>query len=92
MSTPYPASAARNYPPGKNLERRRITKCSEPGAWYKNMIGQTITVHYFCSFGAWDIQGRWLCFYDLSEPVNETNQVPKQKTESKTNWFKKLFK
>ncbi len=90
MSTPYPASAARNYPPGKNPDRRRIEKCSDPKAWYKNMIGQTITVHYFCSFGAWDIQGRWLWYYDLSEPVNKIK--PEVKPKNKTNWFKKLFK
>jgi hypothetical protein len=56
------------------------------------MIGQIITVHYFASFGAWDMQGRWLWYYDLSGPINETDSVPKPKPESKTNWFKKIFK
>lgn len=83
MSKPYPDSAARNYPPGENPDRRRITRCSDPEAWYAGMVGQTITVHYFCTFGAWDTQGRWLWYYDLSEPVNETE---------KKNWFKKIFK
>lgn len=90
MSKPYPDSAARQYPPGKNSDRRRIDKCSEPGAWYANMIGQTITVHYFCSFGAWDTQGRWLWYYDLSGPVNKSTSI--KQPENKSNWFKKLFK
>lgn len=90
MSKPYPESLARHYPPGAVPDKRRIKKCSEPGAWYANMIGQIITVHYFATFGAWDTQGRWLWYYDLSEPVNgaEQNKQP----ETKTNWFKKLFK
>jgi hypothetical protein len=90
MNKPYPDNAARQYPPGKKPDRRRITKCSEPGAWYAGMIGQIITVHYFCSFGAWDTQGRWLWYYDLSGPVGErrTDEPVKQKT----NWFKKMFK
>lgn len=82
MSKPYPNSAARQYPPGEKPDRRRIEKCSEPNAWYKGMIGQTITVHYFCSFGAWDIQGRWLWYYDLSGPVEENEAQP----------IKRLFK
>lgn len=86
MSAPYPGSAARQYPPGKKPDRRRIEKCSEPGAWYSGMIGQVITVHYFCSFGAWDTQGMWLWYYDLSEPVNENETKPIKRL------FKKLFK
>lgn len=69
MSKPYPDYAARQYPPGEKSDRRRITKCSDPGAWYASMVGQIITVHYFCSFGAWDAQGRWLWYYDLSQPI-----------------------
>lgn len=86
MSLPYPDSAARQYPPGKTPDRRRITKCSDPTAWYAGMIGQIITVHYFCSFGAWDINSRWLWYYDLSEPVNEMD------SNNKSSWIKKLFK
>lgn len=69
MSLPYPEAMAQHYPRGTTPERRRIEKCSDPKAWYANMIGQIITVHYFCTFGAWDTQGRWLGYYDLSAPV-----------------------
>lgn len=90
MSNPYPDYAARQYPIGKKPDRRRIVKCSEPGAWYKDMIGQTITIHYFSTFGAWDTQGRWLWYYDLSGPENENNLV--EATKRVNNWFKKIFK
>lgn len=90
MSFPYPDSAARQYPPGEKPDRRRIKKCSDPKAWYKNMIGQIITVHYFVTFGAWDTEGRWLWYYDLSEPVSEESQY--EQPEKKTGFFKKLFK
>lgn len=86
MSAPYPDHAARQYPTGRKPDRRQITKCSEPDAWYEGMVGQIITVHYFASFGAWDMQGRWLWYYDLSGPVNET------KPNKKDNWLKKIFK
>lgn len=86
MSHPYPDHAARQYPPGEKPDRRRITKCSEPGAWYANMVGEIISVHYFASFGAWDTQGRWLWYYDLSGPVGESEQP------EKTNWLKKILK
>lgn len=87
MSKPYPDNAARQYPPGKNPDRRRIEKCSEPGAWYAGMVGQTIEVHYFASFGAWDTQGRWLWYYDLSGPVDMGSKENKM-----SNIFKRLFK
>jgi hypothetical protein len=58
------------------------------------MIGQTVTVHYFATFGAWDIQGRWLWYYDLSGPVDRiTSDTQKDKPiQKKQNWFKKIFK
>jgi len=86
MSKPYPAYAARQWPRGEKADWRRIKKCSDPKAWYANMIGQTITVHYFCTFGRWDTEGRWLYFYDLSEPINEPF---KQKAK---NLFKRILK
>jgi len=89
MIQPYPDYAAHQYSPGKKPDRRRITKCSEPGAWYAKMIGQVITVHYFCSFGAWDTQGRWLWYYDLSEPINLNDILNENKM---SNFFKSLFK
>lgn len=90
MSNPYPDWASKQYPPGETPDRRRIDKCSEPGAWYSNMIGQIITVHYFASFGAWDTKGRWLWYYDLSAPVDGAES--KVKSVNKKHWFKKLFK
>lgn len=90
MSLPYPEYLTRGYPRGTTPDRRMIKKCSDPKAWYKNMIGQIITVHYFATFGAWDTQGRWLWYYDLSEPVEET--ASNEQPEKKTSFFKKLFK
>lgn len=66
---PFPDYAARQYPPGKNANFRRIERCSVPGAWYSGMIGQIISVHYFATFGAWDIEGRWIDYYDLGPPL-----------------------
>jgi hypothetical protein len=88
MSAPYPEYAAKQYPPGKEPDRRRIDKCSDPKAWYANMVGQTVTIHYFATFGAWDIEGRWVDYYDLSAPLDEPIPV-KQKV---TSLFNKLFK
>jgi len=91
MSTPYPAYAARQYPPGEKPDQRRIEKCSEPDTWYAGMIGQTIEVHYFASFGAWDTQGRWLWYYDLSGPINE--KLNDSLNENKMySFFKNIFK
>lgn len=70
---PYPEHLARGYPPGVTPDRRRIEKCSDPKLWYANKIGQVITVHYFATFGAWDTEGRWLWYYDLSAPVKKKN-------------------
>jgi hypothetical protein len=88
---PYPEYAARQYPPGKVPENRKIISCSESNLWYAGFIGKTITVYYFASFGAWDIQGRWLWYYDLSGPVKSTESSDTTAPE-KTSWFKKLFK
>lgn len=85
---PYPEYAATQWPNGKTPERRRIEKCSDPKAWYAKKIGQIITVHYFMSFGCWDTEGRWLHYYDLSEPINPEYQEPLVKK----SWIKKLFK
>jgi hypothetical protein len=91
MSHPYSDYAAHQYLPGTKPDRRRIEKCSDPNAWYAGMIGQTITVHYFCSFGAWDTQGRWLWYYDLSGPVgSKLNEILNENKMS--NFFKSLFK
>jgi hypothetical protein len=69
MSKPYPQYAAHQYPPGKKADRRKIIKCSNPTAWYADMVGVKITVHYFCTFGCWDTEGRWVDYYDLSGPL-----------------------
>jgi hypothetical protein len=92
MSLPYPADLARSYPPGTTPDRRRITKCSDTKAWYAGMVGQIITVHYFATFGAWDTNGRWLWYYDLSGPIDERSVETNKQPEVKTNWLKKLFK
>lgn len=66
---PYPDYAAHGWPQGRKAEKRRIVRCSDQKAWYANMIGQTITVHYFVTFGCWDKEGRYLDYYDLSQPI-----------------------
>ena len=88
MSTklPYPEHLKRGYPPGVTPDRRKIIKCSDPDLWYADMIGKTITVHYFSTFGAWDTNGRWLWFNDLSLPVTSVREPVKKKS-----FFNKLF-
>lgn len=66
---PYPDYAARQWPQGKKADRRKIIRCSDPKAWYVDMVGQVIAVHYFVSFGCWDTEGRYLDYYDLGEPI-----------------------
>lgn len=68
-SLPYPERMAVAWPPGVKAEKRRIERCGDPKAWYAGKIGQVITVHYFVTFGCWDTEGRWLHYYDLSQPV-----------------------
>lgn len=63
------AYAEKQWPKGKIADRRKIIRCSTPGAWYENMVGQTIAVHYFVTFGCYDLNGRWMCYYDMSAPV-----------------------
>lgn len=87
---PYPADAAKQYPPGTNPDRRRIKSCSEPRAWYKNKIGEIITVHYFVTFGAWDTEGRWLWYYDLSAPIVRYQWL-KKVIKNLKSFLKKLF-
>jgi hypothetical protein len=83
---PYPEHFVRGYPPGTIPDRRRIIKCSNPKAWYSGMVGQVITVHFFVTMGAWDTQGRWLWYYDLSAPIKD-----EPKPEKKKSFFSKLF-
>jgi hypothetical protein len=85
---PYPNHAARSWPKGVTPEFRKIERCSEPNLWYRNKVGQIIQVHYFMSFGAWDTEGRWLWYYDLSEPIDQPDKVEKKQKKS---FFKKLF-
>lgn len=87
---PYPEHLARGYPPGKKADRRRIKSCSEPGAWYKDKVGEIITVHYFVTFGVWDTEGRWLWYYDLSAPIVQYQWL-KKIVEKIKSFFKKLF-
>lgn len=85
---PYPEHLARGYPPGVIPERRRILKCSQPSGWYMGFIGEVISVHYFSTFGAWDTKGRWLWYYDLSAPIEQTAEI---ENKPKKSFFKKLF-
>lgn len=66
---PYPESMAVSFPWGVTPDRRKIKSCSKPDAWYKDKIGDIITVHYFATFGCWDTEGRWIDYYDLSAPI-----------------------
>jgi hypothetical protein len=66
---PYPEGREKIYPPGAIADRRRIIKCSDSMLWYMGMVGEIINVHYFVTHGCWDIKGRWLWYYDLSEPI-----------------------
>lgn len=66
---PYPEWVARAWPQGKTVERRRIEKCSDQTLWYATKVGHIIDVHYFVTFGAFDTQGRFLWYYDLSAPI-----------------------
>lgn len=66
---PYPEWVARSGLRGDILSKRKIIRCSKPGAWYEGEVGKIIMVHYFSTFGAWDEQGRNICYYDLSAPV-----------------------
>lgn len=85
---PYPAHLQKMYPRGMTPEKRRIKQCSDPKYWYAKQVGKVITVHYFATFGAWDTEGRWVFYYDLSEPIgNEFSPAE----PSKKSFFKRLF-
>lgn len=50
------------------LKEAKIVSCKsgrESCQWYKDMIGETIKIKHFGTFGVWDDQRRWLDFYDL---------------------------
>jgi len=60
----------KQYPLGKISQKRKIVRCSKPDtAWYKDMIGQVVDVHYFVTFGAWTTDGKYIDYYDLSNPL-----------------------
>ena len=82
---PYPESMARGYPPGVKAEKRKIIRCSKPGAWYAGSAGKVIRVHYFSTFGCWDTKGRWIYYYDIGRAI-----IPWYRRI--INWIKKLFK
>lgn len=87
---PYPEHLKRGYPPGVTADRRKIISCSDSKLWYVGMVGKVITVHYFATFGAWDTEGRWLWYYDLSAPIASKKDEPT--TIKNKSWFKRLFK
>lgn len=66
---PYPDYCAHSGLPGHIITKRKIEKCSTPGEWYENMVGQIIRVHFFSTFGAWTTDGKWLHYYDLGPEI-----------------------
>lgn len=64
----YLLSKEREYPQWNILRPRKIIRCSLTGAdaWYKDMVGTTIKVKQFGTFGAWDESNRWVAYWDLS--------------------------
>lgn len=80
---------AKVFPFGDKWERRRVIKLGDPNAWYK--VGDIITVKYFATFGAYDINDRWVGYYDLSLPiVREISE--KEKKELITNELTRVNK
>ena len=66
----YQIKKEKEYPQWNNIQSRELLTYSEQtDPYYENKIGQVIKVKYFMSFGAWDEQGRWICYYDLSTPI-----------------------
>lgn len=51
-------------------KKYKIKSCNATDDWYRNMIGETIEVAMYGTFGAWDNNDRWLAHYDL-EPIYE---------------------
>lgn len=47
-----------------------VLRCSWRGENYDRLIGKVIQIHYFSTFGAWDKNGRWFYYYDLSIPIS----------------------
>lgn len=66
---PYPDYVAHSGLPGHIVGKRKIIQCSTPGAWYENMVGQLVKVHFFSTFGAWTTDGRSICYYDLGPEI-----------------------
>jgi len=42
-----------------------IIKCGNNKYWYKNMIGEELTIDVYGTYGAWDTDGRWVDFWDV---------------------------
>lgn len=62
------AIAKRNVPHVRP-SKRKILKCSKPEYWYANLVGSEVEVTIYGSYGGWDSEGRWMCFYDLGEEI-----------------------
>lgn len=65
-----------SYPYGDKWERRKVMRVyNKQKAWYK--VGDVLKVKYFATFGCYDINDRWIDYYDLGLPL-----MP---------WYKKCF-
>lgn len=56
------------YEYGDNPVVMGIRSCTDPNEWYADKVGQNITVKYYASFSAYDMQNRWMYYYDLGKP------------------------
>lgn len=73
----------RSCPQWAKPEYRRIDKCSDQTKWYASEVGKVMLIHYFCTFGAYDTNGRFLWYYDLSAP----KRLPEWRVKHKKDWF-----
>lgn len=57
----------RNELGGNKPIEATIIRCSgfPDCQWYKDLVGQTITVNYYGSFGVFNMTNQWLYYYDL---------------------------
>lgn len=57
----------KSYPFSDKWEKRRVLRVSMENAWYA--VGDIITVKQFATFGAFDVEDRWVNYWDLSLPI-----------------------
>lgn len=76
---------SKSFPYGDKWEKRKVVRVTMDNAWYN--IGDIITVKFFATFGCYDIEDRWVNYYDLSLPIEDY-----QRNEPKKSFFKRIFK